>query len=58
MMTFDFTCYLFYGKVSLTGDKSLNFLALTGLPEEVGDVEAQGLSEQGHAHPLQYKNNC
>jgi len=43
--------------VSLTGDESLYFFALTGLPEEVGDVEAQGLSEQGHAHPLQNKNN-
>ncbi len=43
--------------MSLTGDESLDFLALTGLPEEVGDVEAQGLPEQGHAHPLQNKNN-
>ena len=36
----------------LTRDEPLHLLPLAGLPEEVGDVEAQRLPKQGHAHPL------
>ena len=44
--------YLITPPIIVTWHKPFNLPALTGLPQEVWDVECEGLAEQGDAHPL------